>query len=125
MNERSAFMTRSISRWIPIALCCVPGVIATILIGAGIAVGGAAFSGFFSGPLGLGLTVLVLLACPLTMGLMMKRASKQNVLSRKSAMMTDCCVPGQQVSIVEADRLASLRRQRESLEREVADLQAR
>lgn len=112
-------------RWIPIALCCLPGVIATILIGAGIAIGGRAFSEFFNGPVAVGLAMLVILACPLTMGLMMKRASKQNILSRKSAMMTDCCVPGQQVSIVEADRLAALRRRRETLEREVANLQAR
>lgn len=118
-------MTRSISRWLPIALCCVPGVMAVILIGGGVAVGGAAFSGFFSEPLGLGLTVLALLACPITMGLIMKQGSKRKEVSGKSAIMADCCLPGEPVSTIGVDRLAALRSQREALEREVAKLQAR
>jgi hypothetical protein len=69
--------------------------------------------------------MLALLACPLTMGLMMKQASKRDEPPGKSALIAECCAPGKQLSTRETDRLASLRRQREALEREVADLQAR
>lgn len=110
-------------RWLPIALCCVPGVLAAALIGVGIALGGVSFGEFLSGPLGFGLIVLALLTCPLSMGLMMRRASKPNVSSGKSIMMADCCLPKEEVSTMENDRLSVLRKRREALEREVADLQ--
>jgi len=115
-------MTQSRSRWIPIALCCVPGIAAVILLAGGAAVGGTAFR---SGPLAVGLTALALLACPLTMGLMMKRKSKHQEMSAKSAGMADFCSPGEPLSTIAVDRLAALRTQREALEREVAQLQAR
>lgn len=46
-------MTRSISRWIPIALCCLPGVFATILKGAALAIRGESVSAFLAAHLRL------------------------------------------------------------------------
>ena len=117
-----------IAKWLPVALCCLPGVAAAAIVGVGIAVGGSAFGASFGGPLGLGLVALALLACPLSMGLMvMRRGSNRNSASGRSQMMADCCLPGEANTSPEAgssaERLASLRAQREALERELAEMQ--
>ena len=116
-------MNTKLPKWIPIALCCLPGVAIAAVIGISIAVGGAAVGAFLSGPLGIGLIVLAALACPLSMYLIMTR---QRGLNQKSTLngsqiMVDCCMPGEEAS---SDRLESLRAQRKSLERELAEMQA-
>ena len=108
-------MTRSISRWIPIALCCVPGVIATALLGGGIVLSGMTFSEFLGGSLGFGLLLLVLLVCPLSMSLMMRQMSRKNASSRESLRAGDCCLPKESDSALEPDRLSALRAEREAL----------
>ena len=117
-------MNANTKRWLPIALCCLPGVAVAAVVGLGVAAGGTAFGASFGGPLGLGLIALVMLACPISMALMMRRGSKQNTPSGSSSLMVDCCLPGEQAARVESDRLATLRARREALEREVAELQA-
>lgn len=116
-------MNTKLRKWMPIALCCLPGVAIAAAIGIGIAVGGAAVGAFLGGPLGIGLIVLAALACPLSMGLMMmrKRGSSQKATSNSSQLMADCCAPGEEAS---SDRLESLRAQRESLEHELAVMQS-
>lgn len=114
-------------RWIPLALCCVPGIAIVAVVGIGLAVGGAAFGVSFGGPLGLGLVALALLVCPLHMGWMMWRMRKQQAASEGAAMMA-CCPPEQEASTTASapsERLQALRAQREALEREVAELRAR
>jgi len=108
--------------WLPIVLCCVPVIAIAALVGIGIAVGGAAFSTSFGGPLGLGLIALALLACPVSMGLMMRRQreSNQNSAPASSLPLASCCLPGGEVP---ADQLAALRARREALERELAEMQ--
>lgn len=117
-------MSEQIKRWIPIALCCVPGVAIAIIVGIGIVFGGAVFS---SSPLGIGLIALAALACPLSMGLMM-RGMKQNSATGSARMLADCCAPNQAAVSVDtdlsADSLSTLRSRREALEREIAELQS-
>lgn len=113
--------------WTPIALCCIPAVVIAV-VGLGIVTGGAGFGALFGGPLGLGLIVLALLLCPLSMGWMMWRMQKQHGTSGNSAIMAECCLPEQQAAGAEvglASRLQKLRTQREVLAREVTELQGR
>lgn len=116
-------MNTKLRQWMPIALCCLPGVAVAAIIGAAIALGGATVGTTLGGPLGIGLIVLAALACPLSMYLMMtrQRGSSWKVTSNGSQLMADCCAPGEETS---SDRLESLRAQRESLERELASMQS-
>jgi hypothetical protein len=117
-------MRDKLSKWIPIALCCLPGVTVAAILGIGVAFGGAAVGGLLSGPLGLGLLVLATLVCPMGMGLMMmrQRGSGQDSTPGNASTMVNCCLPGEEPP---SDRLAALRAQREALERELAELQAK
>ena len=116
-------MNAKLRKWIPIALCCLPGVAIAAIIGIGIAVGGAAVGASLGGLLGIGLIVLAALACPLSMYLMMtrQRGSSQHPAPNGSQLIADCCAPGEEAS---SDRLESLRAQRKSIESELAKMQA-
>lgn len=116
-------MNIKLRKWMPIALCCLPGIAVAVIIGAGIALGGAAVGTSLGGPLGISLIVLAALACPLSMYLVMtrQRESSQKVTSNDSQLMTECCALGEETS---SDHLESLRAQRESLERELAAMQS-
>lgn len=117
-------MSAKLRKWLPIGLCCLPGVAAVAIVGFGLIVGEAAFGASLGGSLGLGLVALALLACPLSMGLMMWRSRKAAPGSSSSMA---CCAPDAALAAFEAelpaDRLAVLRERREALEREVAELQ--
>jgi len=118
-------MNAKLRRWLPIGLCCLPGIVAVTMIAIGLIVGEAAFGASLGGPLGLGLIALALLACPLGMGLMMWR--DRSMAPGNSSGMMSCCAPDDALPLLEpglpADRLAALRDRREALEREVAELQ--
>lgn len=115
--------------WLPIALCCVPGIAIAAIVGIGIVVGGAAFGVSFGGPLGLALIAVAVLACPVSMALMMRRSMSQTDASGNSQRMADCCAPSKTPASADvvpaADSLAALRARRKALEREVVELQAR
>lgn len=117
-------MNGKIRRWLPIALCCLPGIVVAASVGIGVALGGATFGVAFGGPLGFGLLALALLACPLSMGLMMMRGASRKAAYSDSTTVADCCAPDEQNSTIESDRLTRLCARREALEREVAELQA-
>lgn len=118
-------MNAKLRRWLPIGLCCLPGIAAVTIIGIGLIIGEAAFGASLGGPLGLGLIGLALLACPLGMGLMMWRG--RSMAPGNSSDMMSCCTPDEALPLLEselgADRLAALRNRREALERELAELQ--
>ena len=117
-------MNTKLRKWMPIALCCLPGVAVAAIIGVAITLGGTTVGGFLGGPLGIGLIVLAALACPLSMGLIMMRqntSSQQTTTRNRSQLVADCCAPGEETS---ADHLAALRAQRESLEHELAAMQS-
>ena len=100
-------MNTKLQKWMPIALCCLPGVAIAAIIGVGIALGGSAVAASLGGPLGIGLVVLAALACPLSIGLMMRqRGSSQKPAQNDSQLMADCCAPGEEAS---TDYLAALR----------------
>ena len=114
-------MNTKLPKWLPIVVCCLPGVALAAVIGTSIAAGSATLGSSLGGALDIGLIVLAAFACPLSMGLMVtrNRASSQRHTSNGSQMMADCCAPGEEVS---STRLESLRAQRKSLERELAEL---
>ncbi len=117
-------MNARLRKWLPIGLCCLPGVAAVAIVGFGLIVGEATFGASPSGPLGLGLVALALLVCPMGMGLMMWRSQK--VASGSSSGLPSCCAPDEALAAFEAasaDRLAALRDRREALERELVELQ--
>ena len=112
-------------KWIPIALCCLPGVAVAAIVGVGLAAGSAVVGGSLGGPLGLGLLVLAVLACPVSMILMMRQpGSGQQSVSNGSTALMDCCPPTQDEE-ASTNQLASLRAKRESLEHELAELRAK
>ena len=119
-------MNAKLRKWLPIALCCLPGVAVAAIVGIGIAPRAVAVGTSLGGPVGLGLLVLATLACPVSMGLMMmrQRGAGQNTAPGSSATMMDCCLPGpgEEASV---DRLTALRARREALEHELAELQAK
>ncbi len=119
-------MNAKLRKWMPIALCCLPGVAVAAIVGIGIAFGGAAIGTSLGGPLGLGLLVLATLACPVSMGLMMLRQRGADPASAtgNSATTMDCClpVPGEEASV---ERLTALRARREALEHELAELRVK
>jgi len=117
-------MNAKLRRWLPIALCCLPGGVVVAIVGFGLITGKAAFGASLGGSLGLGLVVLAMLACPLGMGLMMWRRMK--AASGGSLSMASCCMPDEVASTPaapSAEWLATLRDRREALERELAELQ--
>lgn len=115
-------MKTKLRKWMPIALCCLPGVAVAAIIGISIALGDSVVGASLGEPLVIGLIVLAALACPLSMYLMMtrQRGSSQKATPYGSQMTADCCAPGEEMS---SDCQESLRAQRESLERELAAMQ--
>lgn len=119
-------MNMKVRRWLPIALCCLPGVVIATVVGISIAAGGAVFGTALGGPLGLGLIALALLVCPLSMGLMMWRTAQQHGASGQGVIVDACCTPDESAANATStgeDRLSTLRERRVILERELAELQ--
>ena len=116
--KKGNMMTLKIKRWLPLAICCLPGVIVAL------AIVGASLGLTLDGPLS-GLVVLAVLACPLTMFLILaRRARADHDRPTGGAMIAGCCVSPDYLVAKEADRLSELRTQREELQNEVAELQA-
>ncbi len=128
-------MNYPVKQWLPIILCCLPGLGLIAIVGFSSAALGAAVNG----PLGVGLLTLALLACPLSMvwmtwrGRLHQRTAGDSIVhdatgTAAHAPMMACCLPSQTtaVALSEApgDRLAALRERRIALEREVVDLQS-
>lgn len=110
-------MRQSIRKWIPFALCCAPGAVAALLV-AGIAFGGASFGVSLNSPIGIGLLGAALLACPVSMMLMMRGMTR----APKSADAMTCCAPPAYAGSA-TNSLQALRAQRGQLEQEIAALQ--
>lgn len=108
-------------KWFPIALCCLPGITLAVIVGIGLITGSAVIGNVFGGPAGIGLIALAFLACPVGMGLMVRRKYAQHTPS--GGMQHSCCVPEQHTAATErdlpSDRLVALRERRETLEHEI------
>lgn len=108
-------------KWFPIALCCLPRLTLAVIVGIGAMTGSAVIGNLFGGPAGIGLITLALLACPVGMGLMARRQVTQQTTSAE--VKPGCCVPEQGTAATARDlsseRLAALRKRRETLEREI------
>lgn len=118
-------MNAKLKKWLPHTLCCLPGVVAVAIVGFGLIAGETVFGVSLGGPLGLGLVALALLACPLSMGLMMWRS--QRAAPGSSSSLHSCCAPDETLAAFEAalpaERLAALRERREALELQLARLE--
>lgn len=111
-------------QWLPMLFCCLPGL---VLIAVW-ALGSAALGAALNGPLGSGLITLALLACPLSMGLMMWRGRlRQNAGAQPTAHapLMACCPPAHTLADAPSvERLTALQERRLTLEREVVELQS-
>jgi len=100
--------------WLPIALCCLPALIAGVLLG----VGANFFGNVRIDNVNTNSIVLLVmgLACPVGMGLMMWLMNK-NMSGQAGHLSSD-----KQEHLSAAERLAALQRQRQTLEAEIAEL---
>ena len=105
-------MNVKLKKWMPIALCCLPGVAIAVIIGIGIAAGGAEVGASLGGSMGISIIVLLALACLIAIGLMMWMMNKNMSADSQQSM------PG-----TDTDRLKALRKQRLTLDREIAEVQ--
>lgn len=110
-------MSQSIRKWLPFALCCAPGAIAVLFVAA-IAFGGASFGLSLNSPVGIGLLGVAMLACPVSMILMMRG----NMRAPASSDGMSCCAPQVETN-PSTSSLADLRAKRTRLEREIVALQ--
>src|SRR5712691_244900 len=101
-----------VKRWLPLAVCCLPGIVAAAVITFGAVVGIS-----LDGPLS-GLLVLAILACPLTTFLVLARRLYNGDQSTASPSAAGCCVTPSDFVIIQ-ERLAVLRAEREALESKV------
>ena len=108
MNDK----LNQLKQWLPIALCCLPGVAVAAIVGVGAIFGGT----WLNGPIGTGLIAAGMLACPISHAVMMRRMS-HNTQPGAATTAADCCAPAA------SNNLTSLRAQREALEKEVAELE--
>jgi len=119
-------MSAKLKKWLPIGLCCLPGIAIAAMVGASVLIGGATFGVGLGGPLGIGIILLALVACPLSMGLMMWRGNRNTSSGTMSSI--PCCAPGggmtapltQPEASALSGRLAQLVARREALERVLA-----
>lgn len=103
-----------IKGWLPIALCCVPGLIVGVLLGVGANFfGNVRIDNVNTNPIFL---MMMGLACPIGMGLMMWLMNK-NMSGKSEHLRSD-----KQEHISAVGRLAALQQQRRMLEAEIAEL---
>lgn len=107
----------TVRSWLPIALCCLPGVIVAL------AIIGPSFGLSLDGPFS-GLVALSLFACPLTMFLLISRRLRDDGIPNESAKVVGCCVSPDYFLTWERNRLSTLQAQQASLDDESAELQA-
>src|SRR5712691_5154127 len=91
-----------VKRWLPLAVCCLPGIAAVAVITLG-AIAGISLDGPLSG-----LLVLAILACPLTTFLMLARRQYSGDQSSASPRAAGCCVAPSDFMVIQ-ERLAVLR----------------
>ena len=121
-------MSSKSRQWLPIALCCLPAVALAAILGMSLIVGGAAVGAFWSGPLGLGLISVAMLACPVSMVLTMwhPHQSRPDATAKNLTSMVNCCLPGETLAAIESDnptqRLTELRARRVALEHELTKM---
>src|SRR5438876_2234464 len=106
-----------LKQWLPMALCCVPGLAIAMLVATSVLLGGASIGVGLGGPLQLGLLALALLVCPVGMGLLMWLNLRSAPADTINSMA--CCAPAED-NTSSPERLAQLVARREALERELA-----
>lgn len=120
--------SRRASRWLPIALCCIPGGLALAVMGVGLLTGGLVLGSGSPGGLLAVVALVSLGACSVAMGWMTYRSVKARTTpgSGEAATM-DCCSPAESSASAfgesATERIHRLREQREAFERELAALQ--
>lgn len=104
----------SLRRWISIAVCCVPAIVVAAAVGLGV------FANLRTSTAGANpIFLLFTLACPVGMGLMMWLMAKDMNMQPSHAKTSD------QPEADSGDRLTVLYQERELLETEIAELEAK
>jgi len=119
---QSQSMRSRIRRWIPLALCCAPGVVGATIVAFGIAAGEASFGA----PVSLGLIAAALIASLAAIARVSGRRLDPTQSKDKGRPVSDCCLPAEAMApefTSAAERLAELQELRRRLEREVDSLQ--
>jgi cell division protein FtsB len=101
-------------RWLPIALCCVPGVVIGALLGVGVIFFGNVRR--FDMDLNAVFLLIMGFACPIGMGVMMW------LMNKNMSQQQEHLSPDKQKGISAADHLSALHQQRQILETEIAEL---
>lgn len=108
--------------WLPIALCCVPGVALVGLLVGGLVLGGTA-AGILGSPWALGILAVAILACPLAMGWAVLQRARQAPALGAARTALECCPPESLAAPSDMDlaesRLTELRERRRTLEMEL------
>lgn len=81
-------------RWLPIALCCVPGLGAATFLGVGLLTDGVVMGPSLQGPAAIVVLAVALLACPLGMGVMLSWSRRRQAQSMPASESEVCCDPG-------------------------------
>ncbi len=77
--------------WLPLGLCCVPGLAVAALLVIGTLTGSLTLTTMLNNPLALGLLMLSSLACSLSMVLMMRRLLTHSRPGRTAGLRSPCC----------------------------------
>lgn len=114
-------------RWLPVALCCVPGALALAVMGAALLTGGLVFGSGSSGGVLAVVAVLSLAACSVAMGWMTYRSVKARTAPGDGdGASVDCCFPMESSASARdssaAERIHRLKERREAAERELVAL---
>lgn len=119
---------RPTRRWIPIALCCLPGLVAAGLVALGLAAGGTASGNILGSPLGSALGAVFAVTYLGWIGWMSWRMIRRPSPSRPMRAPAECCDDIEpavfDATIANAERLTLLTAQREQLEARLAQLSA-
>lgn len=80
-------------RWLPVAICCVPGVLIAAVLTVGLLTGGLVLRADSGSPLTLAVLAGAVLAAPVTVMLTMGRRGRRSEGVSQRTISQSCCEP--------------------------------